>query len=299
MTEWSSWHLHLGSAARTLHDRVLAEVVRPTVAGLDDRPWFFIRYWQGGPHLRLRIGDLNPTEFGDIEQTLGERLAVAGSLAEDEPSVVETVYRAGAARFASPETGADHQVLRLREPGVHRAEYAPEHDRYGGLSLMARTERLFQLSSELVLILLQRAPADDRTRAMLALRGAMAAATALGDRTEQALFYAHGLAAWQDWASEYGYPRELIDRTCAQVAARSRSAVPDPNEHGAFRAWHLALVELATRIRAVIPVHPGAIVSSHVHMLHNRLGHDILGELRTYAWLANVFPAAEAAGAPR
>jgi hypothetical protein len=30
---------------------------------------------------------------------------------------------------------------------------------------------------------------------------------------------------------------------------------------------------------------PGRIVSSHAHMLHNRLGLGMLDELRTYAWL--------------
>ena len=58
---WSAWHLHLATTARGAHDRVLTDVIGPTVRALPPgTEWFFIRYWQSGPHLRLRIADLAP-----------------------------------------------------------------------------------------------------------------------------------------------------------------------------------------------------------------------------------------------
>ena len=76
-TVWHPWHLHLASDARSLQDRVVTDVIAPVVGDLGGRPWFFIRYWQAGPHLRLRIGDLDEQSSASAEQSLRERLAVS------------------------------------------------------------------------------------------------------------------------------------------------------------------------------------------------------------------------------
>ena len=55
--------------------------------------------------------------------------------------------------------------------------------------------------------------------------------------------------------------------------------------------WTDDLAALVTHLSlAGVPL-PGAVISSHVHMTHNRLGLTILDELRTYALLARTFPA--------
>lgn len=289
-TAWSPWHLHLSSDARSLHDRVVDDVVRPTVEAVGDRPWFFIRYWQAGPHLRLRIGDLDERSFEFVEESLRKRLEIAGKLVGDERAVTQDGYRAGAERFAAGERGTDRVVQELLAPGVYRTRYEPEYERYGGPDLMPRTERLFQLSSELVVGLLPRLSGAG-TRGAVALRATVSAAAALGDADEQAAFYAHGLAAWRAWAVGSGLPGERIDLLCRQAgAAGAAGSGVDPADHGPFGAWHSALAALAEEIRRGGGEHPGRIVSSHVHMFHNRLGLGLLEELRTYAWLAGSFP---------
>ncbi|WP_019547685.1 thiopeptide-type bacteriocin biosynthesis protein [Streptomyces sulphureus] len=288
-TRWSAWHLHLGSNARSLLDRVASEVVEPTVRTLDGAPWFFIRYWEGGPHLRFRVGDLGPAEFERAERLLHERLAAVGPPAPDEARVDAEAYRAEAELLARNEYGSDRVVPPLREPGVYREVYEPETERYGGPELMPRTERLFQLSSSLVLALLPHV-STPQARSALALRATVSAAAALGDGTEQAAFYAHSLAAWRSWASRLGRTEEELDEMC-RIPARAVRPV-DPAEHGPFAAWHGALAELVDAVRATTATVPGQIVVSHVHMLHNRLGRNLFDELRTYAWLAHAFPAA-------
>jgi thiopeptide-type bacteriocin biosynthesis protein len=286
---WNSWHLHLGSMARSLHDRVLTEVVGPVVESVDERPWFFIRYWQRGPHVRLRIGDLAHGSRQRLETLLRERLALAGALATGEEPLAEADYRTDAGRHAAGERGTDRIVGSLRAPGVYRDIYEPEFDRYGGPALMARTEWLFQCSSELVLALLPHLRTT-RQRALLAIRATMSAAVALGGGAEQAYFYQRGMAAWRAWAIGFGYSAEQIDRLCAAIGADTGAGRLDPGEHGAFEQWHAELARLAEVIRATTSVHPGRIVASHVHMLHNRLGINPLDELRTFAWLAGRFP---------
>jgi thiopeptide-type bacteriocin biosynthesis protein len=284
-TAWQPWHLHLLSDARSLQDRVVTDVIAPVVGDLGGRPWFFIRYWQAGPHLRLRIGDLDEQSSASAEQSLRDRLAVAGRLTADEEPVTQAGYRAGAERFAAGERGVVDDLL---PPGVHRARYEPEYDRYGGPGLMARTERLFQLSSELVIALLPQLSGPG-TRAAAALRATLSAAAALGDATEQAVFYARGLARWRGLAAGYGLPGERIELLCRQAGAAGAGADVDPGDHGSFGPWHSAIVRLARELRRDGRDHPGRIVSSHVHMFHNRLGLGPLEELRTYAWLDGAY----------
>jgi thiopeptide-type bacteriocin biosynthesis protein len=254
------------------------------IGDLGRQPWFFMRYWQAGPHLRLRIGDLDEQSAATAEQSLRDRLAIAGRLAADEVPVTEAGYQAGAERFATGERGTDRTVKGLLPPGVHRARYEPEYDRYGGRGLMARTEQLFQLSSELAITLLPQLSAAG-TRAAAALRATLSAAAALGDTTEQAVFYARGLALWRGMTAGYGLPGERIELLCRQAGAAGAGSAVDPGEHGAFGPWHAAIARLAGELRRDGHDHPGRIVSSHVHMFHNRLGLGPLEELRTYAWL--------------
>lgn len=294
---WNAWHLHLATTARTAHDRVLTDVIGPTVRELPPgTEWFFIRYWQSGPHLRLRIADLTTAAYESVEEALRARLADAGQLAPDEEPLAEAVYAEGAARLAAAgETGPNTTVQALLPPGVHRAAYEPEYERYGGHALMPAAESLFHLSSELVLRL---APTlTDARRARLALRGTLSVAVALGDPAERAYYYAHGLAAWRAWAADAGYPDGLLDRitTIAQEPATARVT---PEAHGPFTGWHDALAAHAADVRGMSPVHPGMVLFSHAHMLHNRLGLSLLEELRTYAWLAHVFPVPAQSPAP-
>ncbi len=289
-TAWTAWHLHLGTTARTAHDRVLTDVIGPAVDAVPGRPWFFIRYWQAGPHLRLRVGDLAPEERGHVEKLLEDRLAVAGGAAEGEDPLRESEYGAGAARMTVGETGRNRVVEDLLPQGVHPAAYEPESDRYGGAELMPRTERLFQLSSELVRAMTPHAQSQAR-RSVMALRATLSAAASFGDATEQAHYFARGVESWSSYAADYGHSREQLEQICHisdEVAAVGRKF--DSAEHGPFAGWHRALAELSEEVRRSTSRHPGEIVSSHVHMLHNRLGLRMHEELRTYAWLARLHP---------
>lgn len=291
-TQWSAWHLHLASNAQSLLDRVVNEVIAPTVRSLNGAPWFFIRYWQGGPHLRLRVGDLSPAEFDRVEGLLREQLESAGRPAVGENLVSAEAYQAEARLLARNEYGSDADVPALTAPGMHRAVYEPETARYGGLALMPRTERLFQLSSELVLALLPHV-STPQARSALALRATVSAAAALGDEREQAAFYAHSLTAWRAWAAGLGCTEEQLDRMCHIPEGAAKPV--DPTRHGPFDAWHAALSELVEEVGTTTTTVPGQILVSHVHMLHNRLGRTLFDELRTYAWLADAFPSVDPA----
>ncbi|MEV7594022.1 thiopeptide-type bacteriocin biosynthesis protein [Streptomyces sp. NPDC089922] len=291
---WTAWHLHLPSSARSAHDRVLHDTIAPALAEHPGRPWFFVRYWQAGPHLRLRIADLAPHEARATEQRLRETLPAAAALRDGEEPLGDAAFAREAQRLArAGEAGsALPPGTPPLPPGVHRAPYRPERERYGGEALMARSEALFTLSSDLVLAFLSSRPRGRRARALFALSAAAGAAAALGDDTEAEAFRAHGLASWRTWLTGYGHPAADVDRWTA--AARRDPADDGPTRallaaaaagSGPLAPWHGELTAAADAWRRTPGVQPGRLLFSHLHMLHNRLGLGIADELLTYARL--------------
>lgn len=287
MTRWTSRHLHLATGAVAALDRVVEHVAAPAAAETG-HPWFFVRYWQGGPHVRLRVRDLDDASAARLTARLEELLPHYAAPRPDEPLVEAAAYAAEAGRQARGETGENRRVGALRPPGVHVAAYEPELERYGGPAVMDASEELFARSSELVVRLLPQLP-DLGARRQAALRLTEAAARSVGPQVARSVFHEIGRRSWAAWAASYGYEPTLVARVAAVGAAPSPTAFADLP--GWARGWHDDVATLAgTLTTAGVPL-PGTVVSSHVHMTHNRLGLTILDELRTYAVLAATFPA--------
>jgi thiopeptide-type bacteriocin biosynthesis protein len=278
------------------------DVVRPTISVIDDKPWFFIRYWQAGPHLRVRVADLDPAQLASVERAMRERLDVVGTLAADEQPLDGDAYARSAGRLAAAgEGGQQLNVEDVLPPGVYRRAYLPEIDRYGGEAVMPATERLFQLSSELVVTFLPHMPTT-RVRSIMTMRATVAAASALTDGAdrgnhERAAFYAHGIEFWRSSLAGLGYSPAQLDHICRVPGTTTGGvpAEPEPTEPkpavpppGPLDPWSAAMTDLVERIRYESASTPGQIVFSHVHMLHNRLGLSLSEELQTYVRAAHL-----------
>ncbi|HEX8674775.1 MAG TPA: thiopeptide-type bacteriocin biosynthesis protein, partial [Longimicrobium sp.] len=145
---WLSGHLFLRGRGHT--DEVLARVVHPFAARCLERGlaggFFFIRYSELGPHLRLRFyGDPAVLEAevapGLEEQLRGTLPAAAAGEPVQEPAAVTR--------------GSGHPSLRW-------IAYEPEVDRYGGPHALPVAEELFHCSSQVSIALLGRSPLTDR-----------------------------------------------------------------------------------------------------------------------------------------
>ncbi|MBW5484274.1 thiopeptide-type bacteriocin biosynthesis protein, partial [Streptomyces bambusae] len=125
MTRWHSLHVYLHSGTEET-DRFLTEDVAPLLDGAVARgeaaDWFFIRYGEGGPHVRVRVRDPAPATAA----------ALPGALA-----------RAAAARPALPGSGpwpSEHAEVR-------DVPYLPETERYGGPLALPVAEEVFAAST--------------------------------------------------------------------------------------------------------------------------------------------------------
>ena len=170
---WLSGHLFLDTRAHPgAADRVLLEVVRPFVRRCLERGWisryFFIRYWELGPHLRLRL-------CGE-ERVLEEVV---------RPALEEHVDAALAAQLRGRARGdLPGDAVRSPVEALVWIPYLPEAARYGGPEGVRLAERFFFCSSEVAMECLERLTAGDRAQRLgITL---MAQVTALGAFTRPA-----------------------------------------------------------------------------------------------------------------
>ncbi|MBY8883687.1 thiopeptide-type bacteriocin biosynthesis protein [Streptomyces sp. PTM05] len=290
---WRSWHLHAASLAPAHLDTVVTEALGPLAdrIGLLDQdgpPWFYLRYWQRGPHVRLRIAGLTGAEADDVESELADRLRTIDAGVPPEQRLDQDTYARAVRPLATAgESGSPLDVGELLPPGVHRAEYEPEYERYGGRELIARSEEVFHRSSRVALRVC-RARAGIRHGLVSGLEATAAACSLLaGDDspTSRSGFLAAQRDMWLSWTREGGAAADSVEDARRQLADQARRQLAslgalgdalraalkdgdprwtewtDPLER-ALRQW---TAELGRR-RAV------RIFASHVHMTANRLG---------------------------
>lgn len=257
-SEWLFAKLYTGTATA---DRVLVDPIRPLVrelsaAGAIDR-WFFLRYADPHPHLRLRFH--------------GEPAALLGGVFPALRDVVATLLDAGLAwRF---------QIQ----------DYRREVERYGGAAGIGLAERLFHHDSEAVVEALAALPRDatEDARWKLALVGTD---LWLSDLASETVGRTELLAELErGWANEFRVGASAVLRK--QLAAKLREHrealadllfAPLPADHSlapAIAALRLrservrpVVAELRTRERSGTLSSPvSAMAGSYVHMFNNRL----------------------------
>ena len=276
VSRWDAWHLHVADAGPEAADQVVRGVVAPAVAWhrAHQAPaaWFFVRYWQYGPHVRFRLGGLDERGRIDVERLLCDHLAEV--LAALPASLSAAEYRRQAAPLAAAgEGGRRLDVGTLWPPGVYRCRYDAEISRFGGPGLLAESEALFEAASELALAFC-RLGAPEPARSGLGLRATWAALEVLGGDRRLA-FCRRAVRNWQSWADAGG---GLGDHTVPALPEGVDGPPPAP-----VRRWVERLGRAMVAWEASLPpAEAERILHAHLHLLHNRLGLGVVQECNHY-----------------
>jgi len=179
----------------------LVEAVQPFIRRVLDKKqaehYFFIRYWERGPHIRLRFkGDPSRME------------------AEVKPLLESYFYD-----YFKPNPSERKDPGYIKNlPEEHRwfpnntiqyIPYEPEVERYGGPTGIIIAEGQFQVSSDAVLAVIEESENWDYDRALgAAIQLHLGFAFAMGmDLTETTAFYSHISRMW--FARSYGYEENI------------------------------------------------------------------------------------------
>ncbi|MEV6584053.1 thiopeptide-type bacteriocin biosynthesis protein [Streptomyces sp. NPDC051582] len=271
---WQSLHLTLHTDGADT-DAFVTGALAPLMDGRygpGAGAWFFIRYHEGGPHLRIRFRGAGST--GDPAREAAE---LAAELA---------LSAAGTTPAAGTRPG--------RHGEVRAVPYEPETERYGGPAALPVAEELFAHSTRAAVDALRAVPGRaDRLR--LALDLAHATAHALGlDELDSAGWLRRHAASWR-WAAEvrplpgaavHTRVNTVFAAQRTSLARRARAVRTGLDEGSAdpwLAEWTRQVRAADARLRAAVPPadRPDAPVrtqrrlwvwASQLHMLFNRLG---------------------------
>ncbi|MFC5666093.1 lantibiotic dehydratase C-terminal domain-containing protein [Kitasatospora misakiensis] len=152
---WVSAHLFYHGD----QDAVIVGVVKPAVerlgrAGLVDG-FFFLRYWEGGPHVRLRLRT-RPEHVQEVRSVVEERAAAFYLASPSQSELTEEGYAESAAALAALERMADYDTVLHPDNSVAFIDYTPETEVFGTGRAMEAVERQFMASSVLAVELIAR-----------------------------------------------------------------------------------------------------------------------------------------------
>ncbi len=221
--------------------------------------WYFLRYWETGPHLRVRVRGASATYVTDLAERVAKLIANADHRLLDHDH--EEYY----ASIGAPD------VSWLPHGDVREVPYEPEIARYGGLDALPVSEELFCRSTEVALAVL---PATRTTSAKLsaAFGLAMATATALGfDRPGAAAWLRSLAASWRNVSEPAQPPSTGSHRAASLILSRhaetlDRKWAAEPTGATAHWASHLRAAYTA------VGPDRDYVWASQLHMLFNRLG---------------------------
>ncbi|MFI1652340.1 thiopeptide-type bacteriocin biosynthesis protein [Streptomyces avidinii] len=259
---WQSHHLFLHSTTEDT-DRFLVDDAAPLLDGLvaagEATDWFYIRYGQDGPHVRIRVR--TTARLPELPDLLARKARQVPAVPGPWPS---------------------------RHGEIRAVPYAPETRRYGGPQALPVAEAVFAASTRTALDVLRALPTGTGSAAASRLTAAAdlahTTAYALGmDRLAAARWLRAHAAGWR-WVTEvpllpaaavhirvntvHAAQRTTLGGRAADLRDRLRAGTAAPwPAHWAERVREAdALLDgLGERTRA-------AVWGSQLHMLFNRLG---------------------------
>lgn len=239
-TDWRSLHLWT-ERPRAEVDQLMTEVLAPIAKDLQSSGmisrWFFIRYSQGGQHLRLRVAAAS-------DSTLAHLAGRLGSL----------------------------EGLRVTE-----SKYEPETERYGGAELLGVNEELFCLSTQIAVAALRHVPTEaHRTSAAIDFMLATARALDL-DKVTAIAWLRSNAYSWRWHRDEVGFNNSAALHNAALLASTSGHRTiakrwHDDGRHPLSVTWQRAVRSAADAMAILPQARVLGIFSSQLHMLLNRIG---------------------------
>ncbi|MBF8191029.1 thiopeptide-type bacteriocin biosynthesis protein [Nonomuraea sp. K274] len=165
-TDWLSAHVFYQGD----QDHLLVHAVLPLVSELPVAGWFFLRYWDGGPHVRLRVLPAPGADAAGLSAAIEARFTGYFSSHPSTPLMRAEEYAETAELLARWESIRPAFAELQPNDSLAFVPYRREHHRYGHGAAIEAVERHFTDSSELALRLLGSGASDgQRSTAALAM----------------------------------------------------------------------------------------------------------------------------------
>lgn len=278
MSGWESAHIYDHGD----QDALITQMLEPLLAELS--PYtdgsFFIRYWKGGPHVRLRVRPREGVDAGTVRRTVlvNARRYFAARPPVERFDVAEFAVRQQIFAMLEGENGSARFEM-VDDGSVLFETYHPETGKYGGNRGVAIAERLFARSSGLAAKVLRWAGRDSVRRQQAGMSMMSSAVHAAGLSAADITRF---LASYRDFWAAYvpvRVRRKWRERAAAEPPPQ---AVPQPECQEWADAVAAAVAEVRADPRGVLAQvrrEPeafedslGFLLCHYLHTHNNRLG---------------------------
>lgn len=189
MKTWLSAHIFYFDEP----DSLLLDCVRPLVRELEKRElidsFFFIRYWEGGPHIRFRLHGNTAILETEVKPFVDARVNEYLSAYPSTALIDEEEAKERHTRLHQREYGVAAFSPLYPNNSLQYIAYTPENGRYGGPGGVAVAEAHFEISSRIAFSLLDQTLGRKGLRQGASLRFALALALSMGVRREDLQAY--------------------------------------------------------------------------------------------------------------
>lgn len=262
--KWFSYHIFIHDM--TEHDSFLTNYLKPLLitekANLEQ--FFFIRYWQGGPHIRFRFKSPVPERIiQQLEITFNnfKKNYIPGfSLTKAE------YYQNHSFDGKQPS----EEELYWHEDGtIIEIPYEAEYARYGGKLAMSHSEKLFQQSSVLALELLELSNENKGLVKLLFGGDFLSMICSLLDEDKAADLKKNYHAFWLGFAKKNLSNQNEKLKKLYRAWKEKTQLLDLPN----YQKTKEKFAELLEEIKKLNPdFSQNYLLASHIHMFNNRIG---------------------------
>jgi thiopeptide-type bacteriocin biosynthesis protein len=222
-SSWCSVHIYY----HTDQDALLLECIKPLLSCMTETAiaskLFYLRHWQGGPHLRLRFFSSEETAAREIVKTRLQQFLLSRP---SRCSIDEQSYAAMRLHFGALEK--ETFAVELQPDNSYRFErYHPEYAKFGGERGVAIAEELFERSTTISLVALSTITGSHDRRLGVAFIMLLTAACCFGiPRQELGSFIGAYERAWSQyvpsaamakWQSLFDEKRRVIRATADRI----------------------------------------------------------------------------------
>lgn len=257
---WTSLHVFVHDFSRLTH--FIQHCLATLPPSLRDN-CFFVRYWLGGPHLRVRLR--NPADLPLLQAAVQDYWTEHRFESALEP---ETFYRSYASELATETERYWHC-----NGSAHLIAYRPETQRYGGAAGLPLCEDEFVSDSRTMLVMLQQHTAAQLEHILFGYCLVHAQVLTVHGLRRAALLYLCGSA-------EVGQVRQYIMARSGGKVLALRAAL-QARQDSLLRGdyWPQYLIPLQARLDTLVTQLAAhgcadlvAVCSSLLHMSFNRAG---------------------------
>lgn len=250
--------------------------------------WFFIRYWEGGPHFRFRIFN---AKSDVVEKEIIKEMEDYFLNNPSENKITREEYYKNS-KFDGKVMNID-ELPWYDEGEVVNIKYEPEIQRYGGKNVIEYSESLFMESSYLAKNLIL-ATENNFTKRLIyssAITFILAKSlTELCGEDDINKFFEFYKTMWRNFIDSSEYEEKLKQFLTSNIKAMETVKENLLGNKG-FNKYLNSIKNIFKQIIENIESPEGLryIIASHIHMTNNRLGVTPLYEYYISETLINVF----------